>query len=139
MNEWQETLAEMVRARRAAGPGSDNLITMLCFAEQDGDRLAEFEVAALIRAMIRAGNTSTAATIVNTVYALEQHPDQKAKYLAGIDTLTVPLIHEGLRYDGPVLGVWRRCKRETTIQGYPLNPGDRVFTVHTRRCLRRRG
>lgn len=131
MNEWQETLARMVRERRKAGPGSDDLITKLCFAEHEGDRLEEFEVASLIRAMIRAGNTSTAAAIVNTVHALEQHPEQKRKYLADIDGLTITLIHEGLRYDGPVLGLWRRCKRDTTIQDHPVRAGERVFTVHT--------
>ncbi|MFK4102873.1 cytochrome P450 [Streptomyces sp. NPDC019531] len=131
MDEWQAQLAEMVRERRAAGPDSDDLITQLCFAEIDGDRLAEFEVAALIRAMIRAGNTTTAATITNTVAALERHPEQKAKYLADIEGLTRSLVEEGLRYDGPVQGLWRRCKEATTIQGYPLAPGDRIFTVTT--------
>jgi cytochrome P450 len=130
MNEWQEQLAAMVRARRASGPGSDDLITKLCFAEEDGDRLDELEVAALIRAMIRAGNSSTAATIVNTVYALERHPEQKARYLADIDGLTASLVQEGLRYDGPVLGLWRRCARDTAIQDVPIQRGDRLFTVH---------
>jgi cytochrome P450 len=129
MNEWQAQLAEMVRERRAAGADSDDLISRLCFAEDEGDRLAEFEVASLIRAMIRAGNTTSAAAITNTVAALERHPEQKAKYLADIDGLTPTLVEEGLRYDGPALGLWRRCKKDTTIQGYPLAPGDRVFTV----------
>ncbi|GGZ15072.1 hypothetical protein GCM10010300_68860 [Streptomyces olivaceoviridis] len=131
MREWQDTLARMVRERRQAGPDSDDLITQLCFAEHEGDRLAEGEVASLIRAMIRAGNTSTAAAIVNTVHALEAHPQQKARYLSDIDRLTLPLVHEGLRYDGPVLGLWRRCKRDTTIQDRPVRAGERVFTVHT--------
>jgi cytochrome P450 len=130
MDEWQQQLAAMVAQRRADGEVSDDLITKLCFAELDGDRLAELEVASLIRAMIRAGNTTTAATIVNTVHALESHPDQKQRYLADIDGMTIPLIHEGLRYDGPVLGLWRRCACDTTIGGYPLREGDRVFTVH---------
>lgn len=131
MDEWQAQLAEMVRERRAAGPGSDDLITQLCFAEHEDDRLEEFEVASLIRAMIRAGNSTTASAIAGTVMALEQHPEQKARYLADIDGLTPSLVEEGLRYDSPVLGLWRRCAHDTTIQGYPLAPGDRIFTVTT--------
>ncbi len=78
----------------------------------------------MIRSMIRAGNSTTSAAIVNTVAALERHPEQKAKYLADIDGLTPPtLLEEGLRYDGPALGLWRRCSRATSIQGYELNPG----------------
>jgi cytochrome P450 len=131
MNEWQAQLAGMVRQRRQEGPGSDDLITQLCFAEHEGDRLEEFETASLIRAMIRAGNTTTAATITNTIAALERHPEQKAKYLADIGGLTLPLIEEGLRYDGPILGLWRRCAHATTIQGHPLESGERVFTINT--------
>ncbi|MEU5512922.1 cytochrome P450 [Streptomyces griseoaurantiacus] len=129
LDEWQAQLAGMVRERRAAGEDSDDLITRLCFAEDEGDRLSELEVASLIRAMIRAGNTTSAAALTNTVAALERHPEQKVKYLADIEGLTPSLVEEGLRYDGPALGLWRRCARETTVQGYPLTPGDRVFTV----------
>lgn len=128
--EWREQLARMVRDRRAAGPESDDLITALCFAEDDGDRFDELEIAGLIRSVIRAGNTTTAAAIVNTIYALEQHPEQKARYLADIDGLTKSLLDEGLRYDGPVLGLWRMCVRPTTVQGYELQPGDRIFTLN---------
>ncbi|MFE4628379.1 cytochrome P450 [Streptomyces mirabilis] len=128
MDEWQQQLAAMVAERRAAGEVDDDLITRLCFAEADGDRLTELEVAALIRAMIRAGNTSTAATIGNTVHALEAHPDQKERFLADIDGLTPSLVQEGLRYDGPVLGLWRRCARDTEVGGHPLRENDRVYT-----------
>lgn len=131
MAAWHTELAETVRSRRAAGPGSDDLITKLCFAEDDGDRLDELEVAAMIRSMIRAGNSTTSAAIGNTVAALERHPEQKAKYLADIDGLTSSLLDEGLRYDGPALGLWRRCVHATTIQGRELSPGDRIFTVYT--------
>ncbi len=129
MDEWQQQLAVTVAERRAGSDTRDDLITRLCFAEVDGDRLTELEVAALIRAMIRAGNTTTAATIVNIVHALESHPAQKERYLADIDGLTLPLIHEGLRYDGPVLGLWRRCARSTSVGGHALQEGERVFTV----------
>ncbi|MFG3366320.1 cytochrome P450 [Streptomyces sp. NPDC090032] len=131
MAGWHAELAETVRERRAAGPESDDLITRLCFAEDDGDRLEELEVAAMIRSMIRAGNSTTSAAIVNTVAALERHPEEKAKYLADIDGLTPTLLEEGLRYDGPALGLWRRCSRATSIQGYELDPGDRIFTIYT--------
>ncbi|SER36211.1 Cytochrome P450 [Lentzea xinjiangensis] len=129
MDEWHRQLADVVAERRAAGEVDDDLITKLCFAEEDGDRLTELEVAALIRAMIRAGNTTTAATIINTVHALESHPEQKARYIGDIDGLTTSLVQEGLRYDGPVLGLWRRCSRDTSVAGHPLPAGQRVFTV----------
>ncbi|MEY9992092.1 cytochrome P450 [Streptomyces sp. V4I8] len=131
MAHWHAGLMKMVRERREAGSGSDDLITTLCFAElEDGDRLDEAEVAAMIRSVIRAGNTTTSAAIVNIVASLEWHPEQKAKYLADIEGLTPSLVEEGLRYDGPVLGLWRRCAQATTVQGHPLEPGDRIFSLY---------
>ncbi|MFK4106624.1 cytochrome P450 [Streptomyces sp. NPDC019531] len=129
-DEWREHLAALVRARRAAGPDSDDLITALCFAEVDGDRYDELEIAGLIRSVIRAGNTTTAAAIINSIHLLERHPEQKARYLADIDGLSKSLLDEGLRYDSPVMGLWRVCARPTSIQGYELKPGDRVFTLN---------
>lgn len=130
LDEWREHLAALVRTRRASGPDSDDLITALCFAEEDGDRFDELEIAALIRSVIRAGNTTTAAAIVNTIHLLERHPEQKAAYLADIDGLSKSLLDEGLRYDGPVMGLWRMCIRPTTIQDHELSPGDRIFTLN---------
>jgi cytochrome P450 len=37
---------------------------------------------------------------------------------------------EGLRYDGPIPGPWRRRARDTAIQNFPVRRGDRLFIVH---------
>lgn len=127
MTAWRTHLLDVVRARRAAGPVADDLTTALCFAEEDGDRFDEQEIGLLILGLI-AGNSSTAAAVGNITHALEQHPQEKAKFLADIPGLTLSLVEEGLRFDGPILGLYRRTLTETELPGgHVARPGDRIY------------
>ncbi|SDY79283.1 pulcherriminic acid synthase [Saccharopolyspora shandongensis] len=116
MDEWRRYLAEAVRSRRAAGPGSDDLMTALCFAEEDGYRFDENEIGLVMMGLI-GGGASAGPAIGNIAYAVEQHPEQKAKYLTDIEGLTPAVVEEGLRFDGPILGLYRRTLQEATIPG----------------------
>ncbi|MEU5847816.1 cytochrome P450 [Saccharopolyspora shandongensis] len=127
MDEWRRYLAEAVRSRRAAGPGSDDLMTALCFAEEDGYRFDENEIGLVMMGLI-AGGASAGPAIGNIACAVEQHPEQKAKYLADVEGLTSAVVEEGLRFDGPILGLYRRTLREATIPGgVRACPGDRIY------------
>lgn len=131
LNGWLGHLTELVRSRRASDGAGDDLVTQLCLAEVDGDQFNEVEIAALIQLLAGAGISTTQQAIANIVYLLDQHPEQRAVYLADIDGLTKSVVNEGLRFDGPVLGLWRRCLKETTVQGVEVNVKDKVFPVVT--------
>jgi cytochrome P450 len=122
-------LAELVRARRASGASGDDLITQLCLAEADGDRFGEEEIGALIQLMAAAGISTTQQAIGNIVVALQQHPDQRAIFLADIEGQTEALVDEGLRFDGPVLGLWRRCLRPAEIEGIEVAEMEKALSV----------
>ncbi|MEV5538174.1 cytochrome P450 [Saccharopolyspora shandongensis] len=127
VENWRQFLKEAVQSRRAAGPGSDDLLTTLCFAEEDGYQFDENEIGLVLMGLI-AGGGSTGPAIGNLAYALEQHPEQKAKYLADIDGLTDAAVDEGFRYDGPILGLYRMTLQEGAIQdGFRASPGDRIW------------
>ncbi|GGZ15094.1 cytochrome P450 hydroxylase [Streptomyces olivaceoviridis] len=129
LNDWITHLTELVRSRRAGEDTGDDLITQLCLAEVEGDRFDEKEIAALIQLLAGAGISTTQQAIVNLVYLLDTHPQQRTAYLADINGLTTSLVNEGLRFDGPVLGLWRRCLKPTTVQGTRINVLDKVFPV----------
>ncbi len=122
-------LATLVRARRASGMVSDDLITQLCLAEVDGDRFAENEIAALIQLLAAAGISTTQQAIGNIIVALENHPQQRATYLSDIDGHTKALVDEGLRYDGPVLGLWRRCLADAAADSIDIAKMNKVLVV----------
>ncbi|MEU6018360.1 cytochrome P450 [Streptomyces sp. NPDC047515] len=128
MEEWRRHLLDEVRSRREAGPENDDLITQLCFAEEeDGDRFDGNEIALIIMGLI-AGTSSTASAVVNIACTLEQHREQKTKYTGDIDGLTSSLVEEGLRYDGPIFGLYRMTLKEAEIgHGVTARPGDRIY------------
>ncbi|SER36261.1 Cytochrome P450 [Lentzea xinjiangensis] len=122
-------IADLVRRRRASGGTGDDLITQLCLAEVDGDQFDENEIAALIQLLAAAGISTTQQAIGNLVVALERHPGQRDAYLADIDGLTEAVVDEGLRYDGPVMGLWRRCLASAEVQGTEVRAMDKTLVV----------
>ncbi len=126
--QWSEMIEELVRQRRAVGPGaSDDLIATMCFAETDGQRFSDREVAQMVQLVNSAGNTTTTTLISNIVYALDEFPEQKKLFLSDIDGLVDSVIEEGLRYDGPIQGLGRLSQCRAQIQGYDIAEGERVF------------
>jgi cytochrome P450 len=96
-------LAELVRElieRRRSTPG-DDLLTGLIQAEDEGDRLDDDELAAMVFTLVTAGYETTFNLIINAVVALLDHPDQLAR-LHAEPSLMSSAIEEVLRYAGPV-------------------------------------
>src|SRR6202021_3441526 len=83
--QWSEMIEELVRQRRAVGPGaSDDLIATMCFAETDGQRFSDREVGQMVQLVNSAGNTTTTTLISTTFYALDEFPAQKNVFLSDI-------------------------------------------------------
>jgi cytochrome P450 len=129
ITEWLDHLVEMVRAKRAAGSDSDDLITQLCFAQVDGDYFEVEEIAACIQLLNAAGIGTTIGAIGNTAYLLDRHPDQKARFLSDIEGLSRSLAAESLRYEPPISGLWRTCTRPTRLGDVDIERGEKVFAL----------
>jgi cytochrome P450 len=69
-------LATLAAKRRVAP--TDDLLSELVIASEEGDRLTEDEVIQLTVVLLAAGYESTASQITNFTYALLTHPDQLA-------------------------------------------------------------
>lgn len=96
-------LAEFVRElieRRRSAPG-DDLLTGLIQAEEQGERLADDELAAMVFTLITAGYETTYNLITNAVVTLLDHPDQLA-LLRADPALMSSAVEETVRYAGPV-------------------------------------
>lgn len=85
--------------RRAAEPGSD-LLSALIAAEDDGSRLSQAQIVAVVQTLFAAGHATTRNVIGNGMLALLRHPDQLAR-LRAEPALIVSAVEEMLRYDGP--------------------------------------
>ncbi len=101
-------LIDLVRelvARKRAEPAED-ILTGLIQAEEDGDRLSEDELVAMVFTLIVAGYETTFNLITNAVVTLLDHPEDLARLReAPEDTaLWRSAIEEIVRFAGPVGG-----------------------------------
>jgi len=80
---------------------SDDLLTALIAAEDEGDRLSEEELTEQVMLLYIAGHETTVNLIGNGTLALLRNPDQLALLARGLPD-DVPWVDELLRYDSPV-------------------------------------
>ncbi|MDQ4132957.1 MAG: cytochrome P450 [Actinomycetota bacterium] len=95
----EQYFAELIAERRARP--QDDLLTRLIQAEDEGERLSEWELISTSILLFAAGFETTTHLIGNGLLALLHHPDQLER-LRGDRALLRPAVEELLRYDSPV-------------------------------------
>jgi cytochrome P450 len=105
---------------------SDDLLSALIAAEEDGDRLTTDELRVNAVGLIVAGHETTTNLIGNGVSALLRHPDQLARWHAD-PSLTASAVEELLRYDPMAQFISRVATHETDVGGQRFHPGDHVI------------
>ncbi|MEM7133331.1 MAG: cytochrome P450 [Chloroflexota bacterium] len=89
---------------------ADDILTGLIEAEEEGERLSEDELIAMLFLLIVAGYETTVHLITNAVQTLLAHPEQMER-LRGNPDLLDSAIEEVNRFNGPIQG---------TKLGYPM-------------------
>jgi cytochrome P450 len=107
-------------AERKTKP-SDDLLSTLIRAEEEGDRLSPEELIVQAVGLLVAGFETTIGLIGNGVRALLMHPDELAK-LRARPALIANAVEECLRFDGPIPAT-RRVVHEDVVFG-----GERIPT-----------
>ena len=116
----------MVKERRAT-PG-DDLVSMLCTAEVDGDRLPEDVAIAFLKQLILAAGDTTFRGTSNLLAGLLLNPDQFAAVKA--DRALIPgAIDEALRWEPPVGMSTREATRDVELCGIQIPKGSRVDVI----------
>lgn len=106
-------------------PG-DDLITVLVHAEEQGDRLSEDELIAMLFLLLLAGHETTVNLIGTGTLALLEHPDQLEKLRADMSLLD-GAIEEMLRFTNPVHHVAQRYALEDVpLMGHTVPKGSTV-------------
>ncbi len=120
-------IRKQIRIRQAEP--RDDLIGALVQAREDGDRLSEDELLAMIFLLLFAGHETTVNLIGNGLLALLEHPAQMDRLREDPD-LIKPAIEELMRYDSPVqMASERYAREEVTIGGVTIAPGETVHAV----------
>lgn len=117
---------EEIRDRRQRP--TDDLISKLAHAEEDGYYFNDLELCANLMVTLGAAQVTTQDMLGNGLLALLRHPDQMAEVMKD-RALIYPMIEEIVRYDGPVQLTNRVLTRDTEIRGVKLKKGQMVYVM----------
>jgi cytochrome P450 len=123
MSQYFFTIAE----ERRRDPG-DDLISAIAVATPDGEQLSTIEVVLFCILLLVAGNETTTNLLGNLLHAFWAHPDQWRRLRA--DTaLAASAVEEGLRYCGPVQGLFRQTVDDAVVGGVHIPAGANVAVL----------
>jgi cytochrome P450 PksS len=115
----------VVRARKSP---QDNLTSALVQAEEEGDRLSENELIAMLLLLLLAGHETTVNLIGSGTLALLEHPEQLEKLQANPELLD-NAIEEMLRFTNPVQQIAQRYTVEDVEVNGQLIPKGTVILI----------
>ena len=116
------------RIEAARGRSGDDLVTLLANAELDGARLGVEEILPFIRLLSPAAFETTARAFSNLMCGLLGEPAQLGA-LQRDPSLIPRAVHEGLRWEPPLIAFARTATVDTTLAGVALKAGTSVALI----------
>jgi cytochrome P450 len=130
--EAGEGLTELMHAlsaERLETPTGD-LTSALINTNIDGEALTHAELASFFIELVVAGNETTRTAIAHGLWALTEHPDERAVWQADLDGVSPTAVEEIVRWASPVNWMRRTVAECTTLAGQALNPGDKLLLYY---------
>jgi cytochrome P450 len=122
-DEQEAYLEDLIALRRASL--TDDLISDLIRAEDNGDRLAHHELVKLCSTLLGAGTDTTRNQLASAVQVLAAHPDQW-DMVARHPELAQDAVHELMRYQPIAFGAVRRAAEDIELAGLRIPAGTLV-------------
>lgn len=104
----------------------DDFISRFICDQVDGRPLTEWEIISLLLSIINGGNETTMNLICNLLWRLLEKP-ALWQQLKADPSLIPAAVEESLRFDPPVIGMFRTTARETTLKGVTIPEGSKVM------------
>jgi cytochrome P450 family 142 subfamily A polypeptide 1 len=119
-----------VIADRRSKPPADDLVSILCHAEIDGEKLDDESLVQETLLILIGGDETTRHVISCGMLALMENPDQRA-ILSGADADTMTTgVEELLRWVTPIKNMSRTVTREVEIEGQTLHEDDQLILLY---------
>jgi cytochrome P450 len=109
---------------------TDDLTTALITTNIDGEALTSGELASFFILLLTAGNETTRNSISHALWALTEHPDQRALWQADPATVAATGVDEVVRWASPVIWMRRTVTEDTVLSGQDLHEGDKVLLFY---------
>ncbi|RPK31345.1 cytochrome P450 family protein [Paenibacillus xylanexedens] len=127
MKAFVNYLQELITQRR--NHIQQDLISDLIGIEEEGDKLTEQELYALVFVLIIAGHETTVNLIGNGMLALLEHPQQKQLLMDQPDLIQAA-VEEVLRFNGPAeISNVRWAAENVDFQGIQIRQGDMMLVA----------
>lgn len=119
-------------ADREANPKEDMISDLVHMKLDDGEKLTFAETVSLIRALVIAGNDTTATAISNLLFILATQPDLAKELFEKVDDERYlnRFVEELLRYAPPVRGLAKMAVKETELGGQKLPEGAHLLVMY---------
>lgn len=118
-----------VIADRRANPGGDDLVSILCEAEIDGEKLDDESIIQESLLILIGGDETSRHVITDGMLALLAHPDQQA--ILAADTSKIERgVEELLRWVSPIKNMARTVTEDLELGGQQLAAGDQVILFY---------
>ena len=118
-----------VIADRRSKPPQDDLVSILCYAEVDGERLDDESIIQESLLILIGGDETTRHVITDGMIALLEHPDQKDLLTADPELINNG-VEELLRWVTPIKNMARTVMRDHELRGQTLHEGDQVMLMY---------
>ena len=127
MRAWGEldSYVDDMIARRRHGL-TDDLLSELIRAEDDGDRLSSDELRMLAASLLMAGTDTTRNQLAASIQVLCEHPDQWA-LLRDHPELAMRAVEESMRHSPAVCGTPRTVNEDLEFCGFTFPAGTFIF------------
>ncbi|UGT67863.1 cytochrome P450 [Nocardia gipuzkoensis] len=136
---WVEQLAPRKAALATVDqPGPEHLGTLLpddmmsnllIVRTAEGEPLTDFEISNTLMNLLLAGNETTISLLTNLVWRLLEEPTRWAALLED-RTLVETAIEESLRFDAPVLGMFRTSERDVELSGTAIPAKSKIMAAY---------
>ena len=104
----------------------DDLLTIVADGKDDnGELLSEGDAQSVLMQLLVGGNETTTSLITNLMWRLLQN--EQWSLLVEQPELIEAAIEESLRYDPPVLGLYRNTTREVSLHGETIPANVKVY------------
>ncbi len=123
-------LMQELSAHRVEHP-TDDLTTALITTNIDGEALTHAELASFFVLLLTAGNETTRNAISHGLWALTEHPDQRAIWQADPAAVGPTGVDEIVRWATPVIWMRRTVTGDTVLAGEELHEGDKVLLFYS--------
>lgn len=122
--EFSRVIEPLLDARRAAP--EDDLLSALLSAEIEGQALDDEEVCSTVRLLFSVGATTTSQAMGNLLGTLLDRPDV-LDIARRDEPARAAIVHELLRWEGPLATLPRVAPLDTTIAGEPVPAGTMLL------------